>query len=398
MGGRRQGDRGPPRGRPAGAGRHDLGRGLRAAVGAADQEGDQAHGAQRQARVRRARGRDDRRGGRTGRGHDRDQHGRPRRRHQARRQRRAPRIARGRQARPAAGDARLRRALRQGAAVDRGPHRGSSASRCWRPAACSSSAPSATSRAGSTTSCAAAPAARATPASRASSCRPRTTSCGCSPASGSTRSSTGSGTTDDEGNEEPIEAGMLSKQIEKAQRKVEEQHFLMRKHTLEYDDVLNQQREVIYTYRDEVLEGRDMSDDAREEIVNLLERLVEEYTAGDFVEDWDVRRPDAPRRGDLQAQRRAAIARPHADRPRGPDAAAAGRGARPVRPARGGARRGADAGARAAAAARDHRPALAGAPVRHGLPAARASTCAGSPRSSRWSPTRTRRSTCSATL
>ena len=96
------------------------------------------------------------------------------------------------------------------------------------------------------------------------------------------------GTTDDEGNEEPIEAGMLSKQIEKAQRKVEEQHFLMRKHTLEYDDVLNQQREVIYTYRDEVLEGRDMSDAAREEVVSLIERLVDEYTAGDFVEDWDV--------------------------------------------------------------------------------------------------------------
>jgi preprotein translocase subunit SecA len=95
------------------------------------------------------------------------------------------------------------------------------------------------------------------------------------------------GTLDEDGNEEPIEAGMLSKQIEKAQRKVEEQHFLMRKHTLEYDDVLNQQREVIYTYRDEVLEGRDMSDAAREETVNLIGRLVDEYTAGDFVEDWD---------------------------------------------------------------------------------------------------------------
>ena len=96
------------------------------------------------------------------------------------------------------------------------------------------------------------------------------------------------GATDEEGNEEPIEAGMLSKQIEKAQRKVEEQYFLMRKRTLEYDDVLNQQREVIYTYRDEVLEGRDMGNAAREEINNLLERLVGEYTFGDFVEDWDV--------------------------------------------------------------------------------------------------------------
>ncbi|HLJ03084.1 MAG TPA: preprotein translocase subunit SecA [Solirubrobacteraceae bacterium] len=96
------------------------------------------------------------------------------------------------------------------------------------------------------------------------------------------------GSVDEEGNEEPIEAKMLSKQIEKAQRKVEEQNFLIRKHTLEYDDVLNQQREVIYTYRDEILEGRDMSGPAREEFASLIERLVEEYTAGDFVEDWDV--------------------------------------------------------------------------------------------------------------
>jgi preprotein translocase subunit SecA len=96
------------------------------------------------------------------------------------------------------------------------------------------------------------------------------------------------GSVDDEGNEEPIEAKMLSKQIEKAQKKVEEQNFLIRKHTLEYDDVLNQQREVIYTYRDEILEGRDMSEAAREELGTLIERLVEEYTSGDFIEDWDV--------------------------------------------------------------------------------------------------------------
>jgi len=95
------------------------------------------------------------------------------------------------------------------------------------------------------------------------------------------------GSVDDEGNEEPIEAGMLSKQIEKAQKKVEEQHFLARKHTLEFDDVLNQQRDVVYSYRDEVLEGRDISAAAREEIVNLIDRLVAEYTGGDFVEDWD---------------------------------------------------------------------------------------------------------------
>ena len=68
------------------------------------------------------------------------------------------------------------------------------------------------------------------------------------------------GPTDEEGEEEPIEAKMLSKQIENAQRKVEEQNFLIRKRVLEYDDVMNQQREIVYQYRDEVLEGRDMGD------------------------------------------------------------------------------------------------------------------------------------------
>ena len=63
----------------------------------------------------------------------------------------------------------------------------------------------------------------------------------------------------DDGEEEPIEAKMLSKQIENAQRKVEEQNYLIRKRVLEYDDVMNQQREVVYKYRDEVLEGRDMA-------------------------------------------------------------------------------------------------------------------------------------------
>jgi preprotein translocase subunit SecA len=96
------------------------------------------------------------------------------------------------------------------------------------------------------------------------------------------------GTTDDEGREEPISAGMLSKQIEKAQRKVEEQNFLIRKRVLEYDDVMNQQREVVYEYRDRILEGRDMAEEARQQIAEAIERTVEEYTPGDFVEEWDI--------------------------------------------------------------------------------------------------------------
>ncbi len=96
------------------------------------------------------------------------------------------------------------------------------------------------------------------------------------------------GTLDEEGNEEPIEAGMLSKQIEKAQRKVEEQNFLIRKRVLEYDDVMNEQRRIVYEYRDNVLEGRDMGETSREEIGNVIRRLVEEHTPGDYVEEWDV--------------------------------------------------------------------------------------------------------------
>ncbi|HEY7962278.1 MAG TPA: preprotein translocase subunit SecA [Solirubrobacteraceae bacterium] len=96
------------------------------------------------------------------------------------------------------------------------------------------------------------------------------------------------GGVDEEGNEEPIEAGMLSKQIEKAQKKVEEQNFLIRKRVLEYDDVMNEQRRIVYAYRDGVLEGKAMGEEAREELSNVIERTVAEYTPGDYMEDWDT--------------------------------------------------------------------------------------------------------------
>ena len=93
---------------------------------------------------------------------------------------------------------------------------------------------------------------------------------------------------DDEGNELPIEAGILSKQIEKAQKKVEEQNFLIRKRVLEYDDVMNEQRRIVYEYRDGVLEGKDMGDTARAQIHDVVGRLVDEFTPGDYVEEWDL--------------------------------------------------------------------------------------------------------------
>jgi preprotein translocase subunit SecA len=93
---------------------------------------------------------------------------------------------------------------------------------------------------------------------------------------------------DDDGNELPIEHKMLSKQIEGAQKKVEEQNFLIRKRVLEYDDVMNQQREIIYEYRDRILEGQDMSEIAREQIAEAIERIAREYMAGEYQEDWEL--------------------------------------------------------------------------------------------------------------
>jgi preprotein translocase subunit SecA len=96
------------------------------------------------------------------------------------------------------------------------------------------------------------------------------------------------GGVDEEGNEEPIEAGMLSKQIEKAQKKVEEQHFLARKSVLEYDDVMNEQRRVIYAYRDEVLEGKSIGVEAREQIAKVISDIAVSHTQGNYKEDWDM--------------------------------------------------------------------------------------------------------------
>ncbi len=96
------------------------------------------------------------------------------------------------------------------------------------------------------------------------------------------------GPVDDEGKEMPLEAKMLTRTVENAQKKVEEQNFLIRKRVLEYDDVMNEQRRVIYKYRHEILEGRDISDVAREEMSGVIDRLVEEYTPGDVLEDWDM--------------------------------------------------------------------------------------------------------------
>ena len=81
---------------------------------------------------------------------------------------------------------------------------------------------------------------------------------------------------------------MLTRTIENAQKKVEQQNFLIRKRVLEYDDVMNEQRRVVYKYRREILEGRDMEDVAREELTGVVDRTVNEFTQGEVFEDWDI--------------------------------------------------------------------------------------------------------------
>ena len=88
--------------------------------------------------------------------------------------------------------------------------------------------------------------------------------------------------------DQPMEAKILSNQIENAQKKVEEQNFVARKNVLKYDDVMNTQRQVIYEQRRRVLDGDDLSDEVREWIREVVETNVANATEGDFAEDWDL--------------------------------------------------------------------------------------------------------------
>jgi preprotein translocase subunit SecA len=88
--------------------------------------------------------------------------------------------------------------------------------------------------------------------------------------------------------DQPMESGLLSKQIENAQKKVEEQNFVARKNVLKYDDVMNTQRGVIYAQRRQVLDGADLSDEIRGWIDEVIEGMVGLHTEGEFAEDWDL--------------------------------------------------------------------------------------------------------------
>ncbi|MFK8054170.1 MAG: preprotein translocase subunit SecA [Woeseiaceae bacterium] len=88
---------------------------------------------------------------------------------------------------------------------------------------------------------------------------------------------------------EAIESGLLTRQIEKAQRKVEAHNFDMRKSLLEYDDVANEQRKVVYHQRTELMRADDVSESVAEIRSEVVESLVAEYFPPNSIEDqWDA--------------------------------------------------------------------------------------------------------------
>ena len=87
----------------------------------------------------------------------------------------------------------------------------------------------------------------------------------------------------------PIQAKMVTKGIESAQRQVEAMHFSSRKHVLEYDDVMDKQRKTIYVERNDILDGKSYAERVPELIVGAVEDAVLEYCPGhDVYEDWDI--------------------------------------------------------------------------------------------------------------
>src|SRR5881227_3579384 len=88
--------------------------------------------------------------------------------------------------------------------------------------------------------------------------------------------------------DQPMEAKILSNQIEGAQKKVEEQNFVARKNVLKYDDVMNRQRVVIYEQRRAVLEGEDMKEEVLAWIDEVVERTVATFTEEEYAEEWDL--------------------------------------------------------------------------------------------------------------
>jgi preprotein translocase subunit SecA len=86
----------------------------------------------------------------------------------------------------------------------------------------------------------------------------------------------------------PIEAKMVSKAIERAQRTVEDRNFEIRKDVLKYDEVMNEQRKVVYKRRQQVIDGEDLKEQALEAIQAAISRAVDTFLPTEYEEEWDV--------------------------------------------------------------------------------------------------------------
>jgi preprotein translocase subunit SecA len=86
----------------------------------------------------------------------------------------------------------------------------------------------------------------------------------------------------------PIEAKMVAKAIQSAQTQMEQQNFEIRKNVLKYDEVMNKQRTVIYDERRQVLDGKDLSDQIRPMITDVITSYVEGATSSGYPEEWDL--------------------------------------------------------------------------------------------------------------
>ena len=86
----------------------------------------------------------------------------------------------------------------------------------------------------------------------------------------------------------PIEAKMVTRAIEKAQNQVESRNGEIRKNVLKYDQVMNEQRKVIYARRDQVLEGVDLKDETLEALAEAVDSLLQTHCGSDYTEEWDL--------------------------------------------------------------------------------------------------------------
>jgi len=86
----------------------------------------------------------------------------------------------------------------------------------------------------------------------------------------------------------PIEAKMVSKAIERAQNTVEQRNAEIRKNVLQYDEVMNEQRKVIYKRRDQILDNADLRAEAMEYLAEAVEGVISTFCVSDFNEEWDV--------------------------------------------------------------------------------------------------------------